>query len=184
MKLTKLSLLASLVLGSISAFAQTDSHSVSVTIQEVAIVGITSSATDGDTSLDLSPEQITEAGKGLDFSSITDSSLWLNYSSIVAETETRSIGVKLDSELSDGYKLKLTVGADKGNGAGTMGSEAGEVTLSTTEVDVVTGIGSSYTESGANNGRNLTYALEIDETAYGSIFATTETVNITYTITE
>jgi len=185
MKLTKLTLIASLAFGSLSAFAQTDSHSVAVTIQEVAIVGITSSATDGDTSLDLSPDQITEAGKGLDVSSISDNSLWLNYSSIIAsDGVTRSIGVKLDNELNDGYSLKLTVGDDAGNGAGTMGTAAAQVTLSTSESDIVTGIGSSYTGAGANNGRQLTYTLEIDEAAYGDIYATTETVNITYTITE
>ncbi len=70
--------------------------------------------------------------------------------------------------------LKVTAGADAGNGDGTMGSSAGQVTLTSSYQTVISGIGSAYTADGANNGHNLTYAqIDFDEDV---------TLTITYTI--
>ena len=66
-----------------------------------------------------------------------------------------------------------------------MGSSAGQITLTSTDQTVISGIGSAYAADGSSNGHQLTYALELDPTAgsYAQIdFDEDVTLTITYTI--
>ena len=166
----------------------TDAHEVSITIPEVAILDIESTS---GTSFTLAPEKPTEAGFALDFTGATNSDLWLNYSSIVGSTTqaNRTIDVKIQdgSNVPDGLLLKVSAASDIGNGDGVMGQPAGVITLSNTAQDFITGIGSYYTGSPANNGHQLTYVLELntEDGSYGKIdFDQSTSVKIVYTITE
>jgi hypothetical protein len=70
------------------------------------------------------------------------------------------------------------------SGKGKKGSPAeGKVTLGKNAQDLITGIGSCYTESGSNKGHNLTYELSMDNDKYEKLMADTYDVQITYTIT-
>lgn len=159
-----------------------DDHTVAISIPEVAILDL-----EGSTSVSLSVDAPTEAGKAVDFSNATDNSVWINYSSIVSTSEpSRVVSAKIsNNSVPDGMLLKVTATADAGNGDGTMGTSAGTVTLNSSDQKVITGIGSCYTGDGANNGHNLKYALELDPTAgsYADIdFDQDVTLTITYTI--
>jgi len=161
-----------------------DSHTVAISIPEVAILDLEAK---GGTTVSLSVEAPTEAGEAVDFSNATDNNVWINYSSIVGKSETsRVVAAKIsENSVPDGMLLKVTAAKDAGNGDGTMGVSAGEVTLSSTDQKVITGIGSSYTADGAGNGHNLEYALELDPTAgsYSKIdFDQDVKLTITYTI--
>ncbi|MCB0734651.1 MAG: hypothetical protein KDC76_08720 [Bacteroidetes bacterium] len=164
---------------------ETDDHTVQITIPEVAILDLEASSS---TSITLAVEAPTEAGLPVSFANAKDSSVWINYSSIVGSTSeaSRTVSAKISSgTVPGGMLLKVTAASDAGNGDGTMGSSAGQITLSNTNQTVVSSIGSCYTGNGANNGHNLYYSLELDPTAgsYSDIdFDDATTLTIMYTI--
>jgi hypothetical protein len=163
----------------------TTSHSVSIEIPTVALIDIEGASGEAGT-INLTPVvEGLEAGAAVDFSTATDNSLWLNYTSIVSSNKTRNINVKLDDEknLPDGVSLAVTAGSIA-SGKGAKGNASGKVILSKTAQNLVTGIGSCYTESGHGKGHQLTYALEMDNDKYAALMADSYTVEITYTITE
>lgn len=188
-KLT-LALLTLVVFSNQSLLAQDtniDAHDVTINIPEVALLDIEPAAS---TAITLAPAAPTEAGDPIDFSGATDNSLWINYSSIVGSTTepTRKVTVAITSgTVPGGMLLKVQAGADAGNGDGTVGSAAGQLTLSGSAQDLVTGIGSCYTNTPENNGHQLTYVLELDGTggSYANLdFDDATTLTITYTLTD
>ena len=186
MKKKLLALAALGVVFALNTNAQTDdkddNHTVSINIPEVAILDL-----EGKTAISLNVEAPTEAGEAVDFSKAKDSSIWLNYSSIVSKKEnSRDVSVKISkNDVPDGMLLKVTASSDAGNGDGTMGKSTGTVTLTNKDQKVIDGIGSCYTGDGEKNGHNLNYSLELDPTkgSYADIdFDQDVTLTITYTI--
>lgn len=167
-------------------------HSVSINIPEVFVLDIEASGgeTSAATVIDLTPAVPTDldAGEIVEYSK-TDASLTLNYTSIVASGETRSITVALNENLPAGIKLKLRAGEIMGGSeVGAIGNRTEEVDLTSTAKNVVTGIGTGYTGNGNTKGRSLSYTLESDASAFSSIVATAEDApisrTVTYTITD
>lgn len=163
----------------------TDNHDVTVTVPEVARLDIESA---NGSSLSLGPVDSGEAGAPLDFSSATDNSLWINYSSTVGSTSeaSRKVTVAItDGNVPGGMDLKVVSAVDAGNGEGTLGTPTAEVNLDATAQDVITGIGSCYTADGVNNGHQLTYSLVRGGDYADLDFDETGTVlTITYTLTD
>lgn len=186
--------LFALALGAISfgANAQDDAddfHTVAVGVPEVFIVDL--EVASGSKNITVGPAQASpaEAGAALDFTNSTDNSLWLNYSSIVENvTTTRNVTAAITvGTLPTGVTVAVFAGADAGSGDGNVGTTAGSVTLSGTAQNVVTGIGSCYTGTGATSGHNLTYtvALAAGAGSYGTLFTDNNTtLTVTYTITD
>ena len=181
-----------LVLGiSGSAFAEgsgngtEDSHNININIETFALLAIESTRT---SEITLAPKKPTEAGFGYDFKNAKDQSLWLNYSSVVAKDETRTITVAATkSNLPEGLYLQVEAKeANTTNGKGELGEAVSEaVTLSETAKEIVNEIGSCYTGNGHKNGRNLIYSLNMDNDKYKNLFADDKyQVTVTYTITE
>jgi phage tail tube protein FII len=167
----------------------TATHSVEITIPTVALVDVESTAGGEAGTINLSPTVSSlEAGEAVDFGTATNSDLWLNYTSIVegnGNNAQRRITVELDNEnkLPSGISLLVSAGTVS-SGKGKKGSPAeGKVTLGKNAQDLITGIGSCYTESGSNKGHNLTYELSMDNDKYEKLMADTYDVQITYTIT-
>ena len=192
-KLVKISLvLVAMIAFGANSYAQlradskTDAHDVTITIPEVALLDIEPS---GSNTITLGPAVPTEAGDPLDFSSATDNTLWMNYSSIIGSTTepTRDVTVQItNGTMPGGMTLKVLAAADAGNGAGNFGTPTAEVTLTTTAQNIVTGVGSCYTVSGINNGHQLTYTLSLTAPAnYGNLdFDDATTLTVTYTISD
>ncbi len=172
--------------------AQTDgttaSHNVGVSISEVALVDIESSATGGSVDITLDPNSPTEAGLGLDFSSATNSNLWLNYSSIVASGKKRTISATLSTDFPAGISLQVKAAAAvPSTGKGNLGQAAlaSATTLSSSSnVTVIDNIGSCYTGDGASAGSNLTYSVIVNDVDYASIVESDYSVTVTYTISD
>ncbi len=162
-----------------------DGHDVAVKIPEVALLDIEPA----NNSITLAPEAPTEAGEFLDFSNATDNSLWLNYSSVVGSTTepARKVSVAItNGSVPKGMELYVSA-AKVSTGEGTMGTPVGKIKLDGTATDLVTAIGSCYTENGENYGHQLTYALQLsgDADAVASIdFDQANTLTITYTLTD
>ena len=160
-----------------------DDHTLTVDIPPVALLDI-----EGGASVTLQATAPTEAGDPLSFSD-TDNSLWLNYSSIVgnAPNATRKVSVAVTGTLPTGTNLKVQAAAATSDGAGTKGTSTGLVTLAAvaTNYDVITGIGSCYTGTGASKGHQLTYSLTENSGSYSSLnFDTDYTVTLTYTLSD
>lgn len=165
--------------------SNTDNHTIGVTVPEVALLDIEPAASKNITMGFTAP---TEAG--LPITAPADNSdLWLNVSSIVTATggidPSRKVSVKVDATIP-GVDINVTAAADAGNGAGTTGTVSPTaITLTTANQDIVTGIGSCYTGTGANNGYNLTYSIDAQtSTNYGNIVANSNTVTVTHTISD
>jgi hypothetical protein len=156
-------------------------HSVSINIPEVALLDL-----EGGTSVSLSPSEPTEAGDAFNFATATDASTWVNYSSIVASGNTRSVTAEITTgSVPTGLLLKVTASSDAAKGKGTMGTPASQITLSNTPKNIITGIGSCYTGNGETSGSNLTYALELNSVDdYNELVQANTSLTITYTLTE
>ncbi len=183
--LTVLALVAFFVAPSFAQDDNIDAHDLKVVIPEVALLDIEPSTA----LITLTPAAPTEAGLPIDFTSSTNNSLWLNYSSIIGSTTepTRKVTVAVTGELPTGANLKVLAGSYTGSGAGTTGAPTAIVTLAAvaTGYDIITGIGSCYTGNGANNGHNLTYSLTENTGSYGSLdFDEDYTVTVTYTLSD
>lgn len=164
--------------------SNTDGHNLTVVIPEVALLDIEINGP-----VTLSPAAPEEAGDPIDFTSVDDNSLWLNYSSIVGSSSepSRSVSANLSGNLPPGANLIVEASAASSDGAGVKGSSVGSVTLAlpATDYTVITNIGSCYTGDGPNKGHNLTYSLSENTANYGDLdFDADYTVTITYTLSD
>jgi hypothetical protein len=162
----------------------TANHDVTIQVPTIALVGVEGSA--GTTSITLSPNVSgLQAGEAVNFENATNSDLWLNYTSIVNSGNARKIDAKIDGNLPAGLDILLNVGGVT-SGNGTRGVTTGnDVVLVSSAQDVVSGIGSCYTEKGQNKGRQLTYRLKTNNDNYGTILASDSySITVIYTISE
>lgn len=80
-----------------------------------------------------------------------------------------------------GISIKLQAGGAIGGGGGVRGTTAGAVTLTTTPIPIVNGIGGAFTGNGAGNGHQLSIWAEISD--YTQVIpANNHILTITYTI--
>lgn len=125
---------------------------------------------------------------GTALSTVSNSDLILKLSSISPEFTTRQITSKIGSgSVPTGTILKVESAACTTiNSGGNLGIVSQEITLSTTDQNIITGIGSCYTGNGSNDGYKITYTWGPTNVAadYNLIKATASSVNVTilYTI--
>jgi len=112
----------------------------------------------------------------------SDSGTYLRYTSTVASGVTRKITAAWGGTdaAPAGSSLKLT--ADPSGGA-NQGASAGQITLSSTAQNIVTGIGGCATGTGATNGARLTYALSINDVT-SLVASQNKAATITFTLTD
>jgi hypothetical protein len=158
---------------------QSDNHTITVVVPNVALLDLETAATRNFTSTFTQPSP-NEAGEKLT-APANNTGLWLNYSSIISTTVTsRKVGVKL-SALVPGVDVAVVAGAAS-TGAGTRGTPTSAVTLTTADQDLITGIGSAYTATGSSNGHNLTYSFTALDANYANLRAASPVVTVTYTL--
>ena len=112
-----------------------------------------------------------------------NNSKWLNYTSAIMENgASRRITASVNQTIP-GVAINLLIGPPSGSAAGVLGSSAGQLTLGTTPVVIVSGIGGAFTGTGANNGHQLNFSLTT--TNYADLSALTgTTIVVNYTILE
>jgi len=162
------------------------SHNVNINIPEVAVLDLESFS---GTTINLSPQAPSEAGKSIDFSSARDNSIWLNYSSVVGSmTEpSRNVTVQITSgSVPNGVNLTLQSSTDAGRGEGTMGTPiANSLVLDNSPQNIIKDIGSAYTGDGVYSGHNLTYKLNKKPGEFGQLdFDQNNSITISYTLTD
>ncbi len=186
--------LVTLGAGTATAANDTTSHTVNVTVNEVALINVTSENVNFQIG-----ESVGAAGEpfyvtpndGTDFEVGYDNSSYLQYTSIVAQSGyARNITVYIDSadNVPAGCKLYVKAAADVTSGSGNLG------TPQTSRIDlleavavaetIVAGVGSGYTEDGATDGVNLIYELEIIDGEAGELYSGSYNAVVTYTLTD
>jgi hypothetical protein len=167
MNLKNLLFASVIVLSANASFAQDTkvaTHLVTISIPEVALLDLefTPSEFTTSTAITLAGTAPTEAGLPMTFENATNSSIWMNYSSIVKGVAlTRNVSVAItNGAVPTGLKLTVLASAPSSGGKGTLGTASTALILSGTKQDIVTGIGSTYTGNGPSNGHNLTYKLD------------------------
>ncbi|MBO6516249.1 MAG: hypothetical protein JJ975_06835 [Bacteroidia bacterium] len=162
-------------------------HHVAISIPEVALVDLESNS-GKNISLVVNPPE--EAGEAVDMSQATDSSLWLNYSSVRGKPSepNRSVYARITSgSVPSGLRLRVKTMAYAGAGDGKLGVPAnnnGKV-LNNNDRRVVKNIKTCYTGDGAGNGHQLIYSLEFRNNQYSQIdFEDSGVLSILYTITD
>ena len=180
MKKIVLTALILAVLGAGSLFAATSSasHDVTITVSEVVLMELNSTA-----AISLTTVSPGVGNAGDDVTGQTDSSKRLIYTSLVANSTTRKITAALDANLTQpGVALTLTAVAP---GGATEGSSAGTKTLTTVAEDIITTIGSCATgNTDGTDGAALTYALSVTNVDALEVDAVGETVTVTLTLTD
>lgn len=162
----------------------TYAHDVIINFDEVALVDLEGPGGVVEITLNATASA-TEAGEAADFGTVSDNTLWLNYTSIVGNEASRDITVAItNGALPAGISLDLVAAADAGNGDGTIGTPSAQLTLSGVAQNLVTGIGSAYTGTGVSNGHNLTYSLGIVDFSLLDADNSGAVVEVTYTITD
>lgn len=159
-------------------------HQVAVEIPEVALLGLVA---EENNSVQLNLSSPTEAGNAITAAGAENSSIWLNYSSIIkSKNQKRKVVAVVQGELPHGMQLQVEAAEISGNGNGSFGRPNGTVRLSSQPTDVITNIGSCYTGKGLSNGHLLTYKLLYNETdeSYAELTNNQATVNIIYTLTD
>jgi hypothetical protein len=184
----KLSILSAFLV-STGVYAQDtkqDVHKLEIRIPEVAILDLESVNKTLD--FGLTGTAPTEAGMPINFEKVSNSDLWLNYSSIIGSKSdpSRNVTVQItDGAVPSGLELIVSASKDTGGGEGTMGSPTGELVLSGSAQDIITGVGSAYTGNGVKVGHNLTYSLRTKRGAYAELdFDQNNSVVILYTLSD
>ena len=180
----RLSVILFLMVTSFSIYAQASApHDVTITIPEVAKIAIVQSGASPNFNMDfIAP---TVPGDPIE-NPAGNSDLWLNYSSIVTSAGpdiSRTIKVSVNQPVTGGVSFTTVASAPTG-GKGNLGNHLAPVSLTIVNTNLVSGIGSCYTETGINKGRNLTYYATIAPSSYGDIRSGMKTYIVTYTLSD
>jgi len=117
--------------------------------------------------------------------SADDTNSYLQYTSVVAAGGFRTITVA-PSSVPAGIILYISATAPgSGSGEGEHGDPATDLEFTHSSIgaqDLITGIGSCYTDIGSSDGARLTIGIEIDDIA--DLLAATSLITLTYTLTD
>ncbi|MCU0339055.1 MAG: hypothetical protein MUE30_04165 [Spirosomaceae bacterium] len=176
-------------LGATAQDTRTDNHTVTVTIPEVALLDLESSGSKNFTLAYVAP---TEAGNPIT-SPTPNNSLWLNYSSIVANTgeTSRQVTVQITSgTMPAGVILRVFAFPPTPSLSGGQIALVGfplPMGIPTTPFPILSNIGSGYTGNGVGAGHMLSYTLDfpLGPSTYGDLkHDNSTTVTVTYTLTD
>jgi hypothetical protein len=157
------------------------SHKARVSIPDVALLSLQFERNSGIEFL----AEPKIAGDIIHLNTAEKSAVWLNYSSVSSNNKNRKVTATVAGSIPEGIIVKVKAGQSTGAGVGMLGKSNGLVRLSESPTDVVSGIGSCYTGSGAQNGHLLSYELEIDEDLFYKNSESKETtLQVVYTLTD
>lgn len=155
-------------------------HDISLGLPEVSLLATTS------TGINLNLSAAATAGVAIE-QSISDSSAYVQFSSVISEGSPRTLSAKYSGTMPGGTTLKLKALAPNANAAGTTGTLVStDVTLSTADATIVSNIGSCYSGTATDDGYRMKYTWGLDNPAanYSEIRATASaSLTVTLTLT-
>ncbi len=163
----------------LSSYAQTNSnsHSVSFTLQSVAILSIVSSSS---SNIEMKFQVPNNAGLNI-VAPGTNTQNWLNFTSALA-TGSRIIYVNSSTSIPSKYKLMLEVTGPLGSGGGSRGTSSGTVEIGNSLKAIISGIGGAYTGVGPGNGFQLKYTASIQQ--FSGLIAGNTNIHVVYTLSD
>jgi hypothetical protein len=166
------------------AFSQWEEGEINVSfsLPSVALVDI---EPDTDNSIHFTISPATESGASPQINESSNRTLWINYSSALANPQnTRSIVAEITGGgLPEGVSLNVEASRHQGIGNGQLGQSAGKVALSNQPKAIITNVGNCFTGDGESNGHQLTFSIEVSD--YSKISAANETsFTILYTLSD
>ena len=153
---------------------------------EVPAVALVDIEPDGQSNLILDVALPTEAGQPFQAMTVTDQSLWLNYtSSLPWLGPSRSIFVQAAGTLPSGVSIRVTAAPRaSGMGKGYFGLPvSGPVTIGYQPQLLISGIRGCHTGDGAGAGHRLTYTIDITDYDLTDLLEN-QVIQISYTITD
>ena len=155
-------------------------HDISLGLPEVALLATTSSG------INLTLSASAAAGEAVE-QSISDSSAYVQFSSVISEGAPRTLSAKYSGTMPGGTTLTLVALAPNANAVGVSGTLIPtDVTLTTTDATIVSDIGSCYSGTAVDDGYRMKYTWGLDnpETNYADIRATAAaSLTVTLTLT-
>jgi hypothetical protein len=170
-----------LAFNAVGQTTNTSSNTLSLGLQEVSMI----SGSTAPVNLTLTPQSAGLAVKP----SVSDSTARVLISSVISGTNTRTMSVVFTGALPGGTFLKLQAKDPNASFVGGKGIMGGEVTYTTdggASQNIISGIGTCYSGTGAGDGYILKYTFGISATTenYGDIRAVGgQTVTATFTLT-
>ena len=160
-------------LGVLLADTSADTHDVTISILEVALLGVDDNST-------ITLTTVAPGTAGDDVTGQTNSAKYLHYTCLNATSAERLIDAQLSAAAPAGTALLLTATPAGGEGTG-----AGQVTLdNASATNIITAIGSVATGSTVGtDGANLAYALSITDVA-SLVVGGGSTITVTFTLQE
>ena len=155
----------------------TGNKTVSVTLPVVTLMDVEPAG-----NINLSFTAPTEAGKPI-VNPAPNTTKWINYTSAISLGGVNRRITASINQVIPGVDIKLQAAAASGSGGGTLGIPSAQITLTTTPITIINGIGGAFTGNGSNNGHQLTITLAPNTYANLSAISNTPVI-ITYTITE
>lgn len=169
----------SMVLGTPLWAADTSNFGVTIQVQEIAELQVIGSVS--------SPMTISTApDAGSRAADATDNNQYLQYTSTVPSGKTRKITAALIAgTLPAGTRLYVFGSSPSGGGAaGAVGNSAGTVTLTSTDKDLMTGIGACKTGTTPTSGARLTYTFRATSWLQVRASAAPTNVTVRFTLTD
>jgi hypothetical protein len=174
MKKLTILFVAAALLGLAGGLMAADTHTVNVVVSGFNVIAVNGAA------ITLTIVAPTNAGDAS--APVTDATTYLQYSSIRLSGNGKVTGAITAGTMPAGTALAVTAATPGSGGAGTKGSTNNKQALSSSAADLITGIGSCYTDrGGGNNGSNLTYELSVSSWA-NIVPASSTAITVTYTL--
>jgi hypothetical protein len=169
-----------------AGFAQqrSDSHVINFTIPNIYVLDVDNdgggTSPNTDVAITLSDPSVPGAHPAVAYANNDN---YLNYTSVVSSTGTHKISAKLSSTLP-GVNIRVSATAPMG-GYGSMGSSfATNLALSTTDQDIVSGIGSCWTGTTGTDGAAVVYDIVFDDANFDDLLSDNPVRTVTYTISD
>jgi len=156
------------------AQANQKSHNVTMQVNSIAVLALAG----GNITLTIE----APATGGETPADDTDATCYLRYTATVPASQTRNVTAAWGASdaAPGGTSLLLEAGTPGGT---NQGSSAGQKTISDSAENVITGIGSCATGTGASNGSQLTYTLSVSDVT-NLIASESKTATVTFTLTD
>jgi len=164
------------MIGIVYAANDSASHQVTMNVVECVVIDLNDTST-------ITLQTTAPAVGGDPVTGATDSTKRLQYTSLVPAGQTRRVTANwgpADSAPA-GTSLRVEITAINGV-AGNCGTATGQITLSNVAQNIITGIGSCRTGTGAN-GATVTYTFSIDDISQLQV-GDSKTVTVTFTLTD
>lgn len=171
------------LMAGLSAKAQTTtSHEIRTVVPKVALVNVVS---DHPVHAEADASQPGTCLQTVRLNGNHPSECWINYTSVLDESrKPRKVIARVQKGLPRGVKLVMETWPASGSSKGQTGMPISRTEITEQPVEIITGIGTSFTGKGTSNGHLVRLSLEMDPAVAQGSNGMSDDLLIAYQITE